>query len=75
MKLHTEKSENYGEAWSVGDIIGTLIDFETKEIKFYRNEKCMGVAFRNIKVGPNMAYMPAISMEGGMRVSFNFGFK
>lgn len=65
----------YGEGWSAGDIIGTLIDFEKKEIKFWRNDKCLGVAFKNIKVGPNMAYFPAISLATGERVQFNFGRK
>jgi hypothetical protein len=33
----------------------------------------LGVAFKNIKVGPNMAYFPAITMKKGERVIFNFG--
>jgi hypothetical protein len=65
----------YGECWSVGDVIGTLIDFEKREISFWRNDKCMGVAFKNIKVGPNMAYFPAISFSAGERVIFNFGLR
>jgi hypothetical protein len=59
--------------WSQGDVIGTLIDFDSKEISFYRNDKCLGVAFKRIRVGPNMAYFPAISLSGGQRVIFNFG--
>ena len=27
----------YGDAWSIGDIIGTLIDFDKKIIQFWRN--------------------------------------
>lgn len=46
---------------------------ERREITFYRNDECLGVAFRDIKVGPNMAYFPAISLSGGQRVVFNFG--
>lgn len=45
-----------------------MIDFENREIKFWRNDICLGVAFKNIKVGPNMAYFPAISMSTGERV-------
>jgi Kip1 ubiquitination-promoting complex protein 1 len=63
----------YGESWAAGDVIGTLIDFDEREITFYRNEKCLGVAFKKIKVGPNMAYFPAISFSGSQRVIFNFG--
>ena len=28
---------SFGEAWSVGDIISTLIDFDLKQISFWRN--------------------------------------
>ena len=52
----------YGEAWSVGDIIGTLIDFERKVIQFWRNNKSLGRAFININTGPNCVYFPAISI-------------
>jgi Kip1 ubiquitination-promoting complex protein 1 len=67
--------EAYGEGWGMGDTIGSLIDFEKKEISFYRNNKFLGVAFKNIKTGPNMAYFPALSMGNGERVVFNFGLK
>ena len=55
--------ESYGESWCAGDVIGTLIDFDKREISFWRNEKFLGVAFQKIKVGPNMAYFPAISLS------------
>ena len=52
----------YGEAWSVGDIIGTLIDLDRKCISFWRNNKPLGKAFQNIKTGKNCVYFPAISL-------------
>lgn len=55
----------YGEAWSVGDIIGTLIDFDRKVIQFWRNQKSLGRAFTGIKTGPNCVYFPAISLQRG----------
>lgn len=55
-------SSPYGESWTHGDIIGARINFKNKEISFYRNNKNLGVAFKNIKTGPNMAYFPSISM-------------
>ena len=73
-KWHVQ-STDYGQQWAVGDIIGTVIDFQTKEISFYRNEKDLGVAFKGIKTGPNMAYFPAIFMSEGTEVVFNFGLK
>ena len=63
----------YGEAWSVGDIIGTLIDFDKKIIQYWRNSKSLGRAFTNVKVGANCVYFPAISFQRGQRVVFNFG--
>lgn len=65
--------QKYGEGWVAGDVIGSMIDFEKKEIKFWRNDKFLGVAFANIGVGPNMAYFPAVSLGGGERLVFNFG--
>jgi len=63
----------YGEGWRPGDVIGTLLDLERREVTFWRNHKTLGVAFRDIKIGPNMAYFPAISMQSGERAQFNFG--
>lgn len=50
-----------------------MIDFDKKEISFFRNDENLGVAFKNIKVGENMVYFPAASLSGGQRVVFNFG--
>ena len=41
-------SERYGEAWRAGDTIGCLLDLDKKEVKFWRNEKLLGVAFTNV---------------------------
>lgn len=73
VKKWNKEPLDFGEAWSVGDIIGTLIDFDRREIKFWRNCKCLGRAFVNIKKGPNVVYFPAISMQRGQRCVFNFG--
>ena len=62
IKKWNKESLAYGEAWAVGDIIGTLIDFDRKVIKFWRNNKNLGVAFSNIPVGPNLVYFPACSL-------------
>ena len=65
MKKWNENSTKYGEAWSAGDVIGTLIDFDNKEISFFRNDRSLGVAFKRIQTGPNMAYFPSISFSKG----------
>lgn len=61
VKKWNKENLAYGEGWSVGDIIGTLLDFDRKEIKFWRNNKCLGRAFTEIPVGPNVVYFPGIS--------------
>lgn len=59
----------------MGDVIGTLLDLNACEISYWRNNKFMGVAFKNVPVGPNLAYFPAVSMSRGERVIFNFGLR
>jgi Kip1 ubiquitination-promoting complex protein 1 len=71
-KWHVD-SLDYGEQWAVGDVIGSLLDLNTKEITFYRNDKDLGVAFKGIKTGPNMAYFPAMFMSEGTQAILNFG--
>jgi len=61
----------YGEYWSNGDIIGTVLDLENKTISFYRNGKDMGVAFSNIPT--NEPIYPAASLQKKQKTSFNFG--
>lgn len=65
----------WGENWVMGDVIGTMLDLESGEISFWRNHKFMGIAFKNVPMGPNLAYFPAISMSRGERVIFNFGLR
>jgi len=60
-KWNVEHS-NYGERWTVGDVIGTLINLNTREILFWRNYQFLGVAFKNIEIGPNKTYFPAVSL-------------
>ena len=73
MKKWNGQSSEYGEQWMAGDIIGTLIDLKNGEILYWRNNKFLGVAFNNVQSGPNRAYFPAISMQKGQKVIFNFG--
>jgi len=73
IKKWNKGSLSYGEAWSAGDIIGTLINFEEKYIQFWRNSQSLGKAFTNIKTGPNCVYFPAMSFQRGQRAVFNFG--
>ena len=53
---------NFGKRWAVGDVIGTLINLNTREILYWRNHDFLGVAFSGVEVGPNHAYFPAVSL-------------
>lgn len=64
---------DFGQRWAVGDVIGTLINFNTSEILYWRNSIFLGVAFTSINTGPNRAYFPAASLQQGQRLHFNFG--
>jgi len=63
-------STRYGEYWSVGDIIGTVLDLEAKTISFYRNGNDMGVAFTSVD---GEGFYPAASIHKRQKVNFNFG--
>ena len=65
IKKWNKDSLAYGEAWSAGDIIGTVIDFDKKSVFFWRNSKPLGRAFMEIKTGPNCVYFPAVSLQRG----------
>jgi len=40
-----------------------MIDLINKEVLFWRNGRFLGVAFKNIQTGPNLAYFPGVSFE------------
>ena len=73
-KWNVDHSE-FGKRWTVGDVIGTLINLNTREILYWRNREFLGVAFKDVLVGPNRAYFPAASLQQGQRLIFNFGQK
>ena len=60
-KWNRDHSE-FGQRWAAGDVIGTLINLNTREILFWRNQDFLGVAFADIETGPNRAYFPAASL-------------
>nr|XP_023667118.1 E3 ubiquitin-protein ligase RNF123 [Paramormyrops kingsleyae] len=64
---------NYGKSWAAGDIVSCLIDLDDGTITFYLNGQSLGIAFSNIKMGPGIAYFPAISLSFKESVAFNFG--
>jgi len=61
----------YGENWGNGDIIGCCIDFDLREIKFSRNGRSLGVAFKNVNT--INALLPCVSIKRGVKCTINFG--
>ncbi|CAN9512237.1 unnamed protein product [Ophioblennius macclurei] len=64
---------NYGKSWAAGDIVSCLIDLDQGTITFCLNGQSLGTAFTDIKMGPGVAYFPAISLSFKESVAFNFG--
>uniref|UniRef100_A0A8B9JWK6 E3 ubiquitin-protein ligase RNF123 n=1 Tax=Astyanax mexicanus TaxID=7994 RepID=A0A8B9JWK6_ASTMX len=64
---------NYGKSWAAGDIVSCMIDLDEGTITFCLNGQSLGTAFSNIKMGPGVAYFPAISLSFKESVAFNFG--
>eukprot|EP01105_Mastigella_eilhardi_P026976 TRINITY_DN8041_c0_g1_i1.p1 TRINITY_DN8041_c0_g1~~TRINITY_DN8041_c0_g1_i1.p1 ORF type:complete len:1095 (+),score=263.00 TRINITY_DN8041_c0_g1_i1:275-3286(+) len=73
VKRWSASRANYGQPWSVSDVIGCCIDCDNREILFFRNGTPMGVAFSGIRTGPGVAYYPGISLSRAERAQLNFG--
>ncbi|KAJ3601932.1 hypothetical protein NHX12_029693 [Muraenolepis orangiensis] len=54
---------NYGKSWAAGDIVSCMIDLDEGTITFCLNGQSLGTAFTDIKMGPGVAYFPAISLS------------
>jgi len=67
----SSNQKRYGEHWNNGDVIGCVLDLESKSMSFYRNGKDLGVAFNAFAVGDGL--YPAASIQYGQKLSFNFG--
>ncbi|XP_076313486.1 E3 ubiquitin-protein ligase RNF123-like isoform X1 [Tachypleus tridentatus] len=66
-------SHKYGEPWSLGDIIGCVIDLDNGKMAFYRNGVSLGEAFNCVRMGPGFAYFPAVSLAFSENLIANFG--
>eukprot|EP00053_Salpingoeca_punica_P019404 m.196096 g.196096 ORF g.196096 m.196096 type:complete len:1198 (-) comp17645_c1_seq2:205-3798(-) len=73
LKLWNQGPRSYGDHWVEGDVIGCCLDLDEGKVQFYRNGHDMGVASINVRVGPNKAYFPAISLVLGESCAVNFG--
>jgi len=66
----TARDWNPDASWKVGDVIGCMLDLDSREICFSVNGAYDEPAFRDISVGS--AYFPALTMGTGM-VAINVG--
>ena len=67
--------DHYGEAFGPGDIIGCYLrlcqaDSSKNEIRFFKNGKDQGVAYKEI---PSGIFFPAVSLFKAAKVRVNFG--
>uniref|UniRef100_A0A1I8I723 B30.2/SPRY domain-containing protein n=1 Tax=Macrostomum lignano TaxID=282301 RepID=A0A1I8I723_9PLAT len=67
------KFGTYGEPWLPHDVITCCIDCDEGVVSFYRNGRSLGVAFDNVRLGPGVAYFPALSVARGQAAFLNFG--
>jgi len=71
------RDDIYGESFGPGDIIGCCINLddgapENNQIRFFKNGKDQGIAFRGIEIAQGI-YYPAISLYNAASVRVNFG--
>lgn len=67
-------SSDYGTRyWKNGDIIGVLLDLDSRKISYFQNGKDLGVAFTSV---PRDKFLyPSVSVRRYQGVTFNFGKK
>ncbi|KHJ91699.1 SPRY domain protein, partial [Oesophagostomum dentatum] len=63
---------DYGDPFTVGDVITAQMDFEKRSISFWKNDESLGEAFTNIVIPEGEAIYPHICVKN-CRVSVNFG--
>eukprot|EP01035_Chromulina_nebulosa_P018786 gene18786-24553_t len=62
--------ESYGKRWKVGDVVGTLLDMDLLEIRFYVNGEDLGPAYDKCS---QYDMYPAISLNVRQTIRVNFG--
>jgi hypothetical protein len=67
------KDNNYGEAWSVGDVVGCIFNAATGVASFTLNGRDLGPAFAGLMDEPDAIWYPAVSLSSGQQLNFNFG--
>lgn len=70
-KSNNKQFDDYGEAFGMQDVIGCYVDIGNGEIKFSKNGKDLGIAFRNDIIKKDIIF-PAVVLKNA-EMSFNFG--
>ncbi|OZJ05999.1 hypothetical protein BZG36_01151 [Bifiguratus adelaidae] len=47
---YNQETTEYGQKWSINDIVTACLDLEEGTIRFYKNQEDLGVAFTNVSV-------------------------
>ncbi len=71
-KFHNTSNVSYGDAYTIGDVIGASFDADNGKLTFYKNGVSQGEAYNSLISGP---YYPSSSLYGTSLVELNFGQK
>ncbi|CAD5212751.1 unnamed protein product [Bursaphelenchus okinawaensis] len=71
-KVHANKYENYGEAFTLGDVIGCYLDLDFGQISFSKNGEMFDLAFEISKANWNAVFYPTVYVKNAA-VKLNFG--
>ena len=70
-------SESFGKKWSVGSIVGVMIDLQDRTISFSLNGELLldsvgsETAFNDVDISEG--YVPAVTLGTAQKAKFNFG--
>lgn len=71
-KSNNRQFDDYGEAFGIQDVIGSMLDLESGEISFTKNGKNLGVAFRLSQQMKRETFFPSVVLKNA-EMLFNFG--
>lgn len=71
-KSNSRQFDDYGEAFGIKDVIGCCLDLVKYEIRFIKNNKDLGLAFKINPQLKNDIFYPAVVLKNA-EMLFNFG--
>ncbi|XP_077528941.1 ryanodine receptor isoform X3 [Haemaphysalis longicornis] len=79
VKNHAGGAESYGKQWTIGDVIGCMLDLHDRTISFSLNGELLldnlggEAAFSEIPCGEGASYVPACTFGIGQKAKLVFG--